>query len=350
MGDQPSGSSDDQAGDQEAETQSRCVNGAKPSFEYVPAIDGLRAIAIGAVIACHNFGLPTYFGVDVFFAISGFLITTLMWRELEAGSYRARVFYLKRVIRLMPALAVTVLASAVALLVVGFDTRQTLLGGLFALLYLTPFAPAFGVYGAFGHTWSLAIEEWFYALWGVMIPDLFRQHSRQTLGVAFIAMWAATLVIPDGLTYSAVLARGGGILLGAGVALVVVNHGSRGTTLWMLGGVACFVSAFVGAELGLSGRIVTMSAAAAGALICVGAAHGGGRWLGVWPLAWVGRWSYELYLVHYPILVISVNMAGGLDHLTAWLAMLISMVAAASLHYSFRPLQRQWRRRALVNA
>lgn len=324
-------------------TRARIRTAERSRLGYVPAIDGLRAVAVLAVVACHNFGWPTHFGVDVFFAMSGFLITTLMWDELQDRRYSRKVFDLKRIVRLMPALMLTLIAAAPIMVALGFDTRTTMLGALFALFYVTPFAPTIGVYGAFGHTWSLAVEEWFYLLWGTMLPDLFTQYSKQVLGAGFIAIWAGTIVLPDDMGYASVLVRGAGILLGAGAALLIMGRTVRAPRACVWLGVAWFGGAVLLTSYGTSVRLATMAAALAGTLICVGAVGGGSRWLGVAPLAWMGRWSYELYLVHYPILAIVVFMLGGLTTRAGLAAMAVALIVAAAMHHLVAPFQKQWR-------
>ena len=158
-----------------------------PSFGYVPALDGVRAFAVLAVVALHggthlNGG---FIGVDVFFVLSGFLITTLLLQEWRArGDFRLRAFYVRRARRLLPALALTLVG--VTVLVAAFAWYYD--GGVrygFAVLsvifYAGNWVAAFTVHqGALGpltHTWSLAIEEQFYLLWPLLLLFFFGRVS-----------------------------------------------------------------------------------------------------------------------------------------------------------------------------
>lgn len=157
---------------------------------YNPALDGLRAIAVLMVIEYHGpwhtLGWTGYLGVDVFFVLSGFLITSILLREQAAGGIRLGQFYLRRARRLYPALCVLV----VALLAVGLIEWR---GATKALLYVGDYMQPSG---ALAHTWSLAVEEHYYLLWPLAIPALVRMkrpHAIALLAVAYVAAsaWAA---------------------------------------------------------------------------------------------------------------------------------------------------------------
>ncbi len=165
-------------------------------FAYEPQLDGLRACAVLAVIVHHaptRVGEGGYIGVDVFFVLSGFLITTLLTRELAAtGHVSFRDFYVRRIRRLGPALlAVTGAVVAVWLIVPTVSNRAgTLRGAPIALLYVSSWVAAFQTtsLGWFGHTWSLSVEEHFYLLWPLAFLALARRSPRllawATVGVA----------------------------------------------------------------------------------------------------------------------------------------------------------------------
>src|SRR5919198_6163322 len=137
-----------------------------------PALDGIRGVAIAAVVAQHAFGIPTagYLGVDLFFVLSGFLITTLLLEEhAESGAISLRAFYRRRALRLLPALFVAISVLLLVELVLAATGRGHLrreaTGALFGVAYVTDFARVYSsrVHAhTLDHLWSLAVEEQFY--------------------------------------------------------------------------------------------------------------------------------------------------------------------------------------------
>jgi peptidoglycan/LPS O-acetylase OafA/YrhL len=144
------------------------TRGATRPGGYNPALDGLRALAVLAVLAFHmNVLSGGYLGVDLFFVLSGFLITGLLLAESDrTGSVRLRGFYIRRAFRLMPAVWLMTAVSLGGVLLLGWNagaTRRSFLESaaatlLFANDYLQARQPAAGW---FGHTWSLSLEEQF---------------------------------------------------------------------------------------------------------------------------------------------------------------------------------------------
>ena len=155
-------------------TEEKRLPQASPLFHlgYQPALDGLRGYAVLWVIAFHYslpFGRDGLFGVDIFFALSGFLITVLVMEEWErTGSIQLRFFYARRILRLFPALVVMLVAlSAIA-------PRAYLVSTLF---YFTNWIKAFHLQPEslyLDHTWSLSIEEQYYMLWPVLLLTMLR--------------------------------------------------------------------------------------------------------------------------------------------------------------------------------
>src|SRR5437870_3191319 len=181
-----------------------------PRLNYVPALDGLRAVAVIAVLlyhgAVHSFG-GGFLGVDVFFVISGYLITCLLLGEWRStGRVQLRRFWLRRARRLLPALLLVL--AAVALFTLAFlpDEVSKLQGQTFAALgygenwYLIfhhqSYFESFGRPPLLQHLWSLAVEEQFYLLWPLLLTaGLRRWGKRRTFKAVVIGGAVSTLLM-----------------------------------------------------------------------------------------------------------------------------------------------------------
>ena len=168
---------------------------APDPFRYFPELDGIRALAVVAVVAFHA-GLPFseggFLGVDLFFVLSGYLITSLLIREHRlTGRISIRNFYIRRALRLLPALLVVLVAcGAYRVFAGGVLGRNTMLGVGTSLTYLSNWVLATGRYdiGLLSHTWSLSIEEQFYLVAGPTLAFLLaRQFGLRALMVAFLS-------------------------------------------------------------------------------------------------------------------------------------------------------------------
>jgi peptidoglycan/LPS O-acetylase OafA/YrhL len=174
---------------------------------YRPDIDGLRAVAVIAVVLYH-FRVPPFtggfVGVDVFFVISGFLITRLIWSEIGAGNFSFVNFYERRVRRILPALFAMLAVATIAAVVLLFP--QMLVNYAMSLIATAGFVSNFHFFGATGywaptaaeqpllHTWSLAVEEQFYLIFPLLLI-LFRGRSRATLLWSVVVGWALSFAI-----------------------------------------------------------------------------------------------------------------------------------------------------------
>ena len=212
-------------------------------------LDGLRAIAVTTVIAFHFVPglLPGgYIGVDVFFVISGFLITTLLLRErAETGRIILRKFWLRRARRLLPALALVVLASSTAALVIGGDVlvrigTQVLGAATFSYnwigiasnaSYFDDTTPEL-----FRNLWSLAVEEQFYLVWpvAILLLVLVRRRGIQLAIVAALALGSIAAMVallsagaPPTRLYYGTDTHSFGLAIGAGLALLMINNSPR---------------------------------------------------------------------------------------------------------------------------
>jgi len=274
-----------------------------------------------------------YIGVDVFFVLSGFLITMLLLQDYGKGEMGLRRFYLLRAARLLPALAVVCAVVGVGYVILrpsAPETRETLYGVLAALTYTAAWFTAFSTHrlGWIGPTWSLSVEEHFYLLWPVVLrwlwsPDATRLFRRVSFIVALaLASRVAGAVLGASARhlYFGPDFRAEQLLLGcvlataffAGLGLkrtrwdgVVVAAG----IVWLLG---ALVSPAFGSGLMVpapssqfynSGGSTAIAFASAVVIRHLLIREDGGvaRVLSIKSLVWVGRRSYGLYLWHYPI-------------------------------------------------
>jgi peptidoglycan/LPS O-acetylase OafA/YrhL len=264
---------------------------------YRPELDGLRGVAVLAVVVAHAWPalLPGgWVGVDLFFVLSGYLITRLMIEERDrTGRVDLRAFYRRRVLRLAPAL---VLLLAV-LLAVGTATP-----GQAATVYLTNWVLAFGGdAGALDHTWSLAVEEQFYLLWPVGFL-LLRHRPKVIVGiVAAVVVWRFALAAggaSDYRTYAGFDTRADALLIGCLLAFLPISHRLRWAAVALL--------VVVGVAVPHDNPVMAFggyTAVAVAAAVVIAAATGPWAWALSWrPLVRVGRVSYGLYLFHSPIM------------------------------------------------
>lgn len=283
---------------------------AASPLAYLPALDGLRAIAVLLVLAYHArvpFTPGGFIGVDLFFVLSGFLITRLLFAEQErSGGIDVGRFYLRRLRRLYPAL---LLMLAAYLLVAPriwpeFDhARDALLAGTYVANWsiIAIQAPV-----VLSHTWSLAVEEQFYLLWPLLITWLPRQHRLRALVVLFLVatLWRVATGLsglPGWAVYLRFDTRLSGMVLGACIAAlpVVLTHPRR----WVWAGLIAVAAITLWARWLDPAYLrigITFSELAAAVLIVGALQHPGG--LAHPALAWIGRLSYGMYLWHYPLM------------------------------------------------
>lgn len=303
----------------------------KNTVEFRPDIEGLRGIAILLVLLFHA-GLSWtpggFIGVDVFFVISGFLITGKLWRESQQpGGLNIAKFYAWRIRRLLPAALVAVaLISLVGLLIAApLDRSELAADGAASALSIANmrfigsvdyFAPTSSP-SPFLHFWSLSVEEQFYLVWPALIVLLtWRGGSSRRLIAALLIGVVASFALSMWLT-DASPARAFYLLptrvwqLGVGglLALVGVVGTSRRAGALAWAGLAAVAVAGVAltAEMPYPGLAALLPTAGAVALLYGGAAPSGpARLLAAAPLRFLGKISYSLYLWHWPLLVLPI--------------------------------------------
>jgi peptidoglycan/LPS O-acetylase OafA/YrhL len=318
---------------------------------YQPGLDGVRALAIIAVIAYHasymRLGGLGAAGVTIFFVLSGFLITRLLLHEHGAhGAISLRRFYARRALRLFPALLVMVAVTTV--LTWASDPRAVVNAGR-ALSYVGDWWLVFsdGLGNPLGHSWSLAVEEQFYVLWPALLIGLLALRGRA-------ALIGATGLLAAGVALNALYPWSDGaghmfghfgafqaasILVGVVMAFVSLPRIRFGAPLIVIAAlIVIVVSAQYPDETW--NRSADFAFAGAGVLLIIGGLSGGP--LSMQPLPYMGRVSYSWYLWHGPVLHLGV---WGGPQWPLWLGILVSLGAAmASYHFVERPVLR-WRDR-----
>lgn len=310
------------------------IQSANPTrFAYRPDIDGLRAIAVLAVVIFH-LGFESleggFLGVDVFFVISGFLITSIIAPKMAAGTFSFKDFYLGRIRRLIPPALVTVVLTfiAAAFILDPADLiamAKSAIAATFSVSNILFFTEA-GYWDAQSelkpllHTWSLGVEEQFYLIWPLLVLGFWKLSPKRNLAWAFglatliglfVSEWilrvspsAAFYLLPArffefsiGATFafigkSALWERAGSpylrLCLGLVGLLVLL------ATIWIYDGATPFP--------GINALLPCLATAA---LLLSGSGSGAtpilGHLLGNALMTWIGRLSYSLYLVHWPV-------------------------------------------------
>ena len=349
---------------------------------YLPGLDGLRALAVLAVVAYHEqvgWAPGGLLGVGVFFTLSGYLITDLLLGQWsEHRRLNLRDFWLRRARRLLPAVFV-MLAVVTAWVTIADRARLAGLRGAVAAAatyssnwfligssgsYFARFAPP----GPLDHLWSLAVEEQFYLIWpwllllGLACLRLRRPGTAAALALPVLALAAASAVAMAVLyqpgmdptrVYEGTDTRAFGLLIGAALAMIwsssrqAKSAASARILLDGAGLVGLAVIALMIWRVGqyspfaYRGGLVVLSLATAAVLAAV-ALPGSlvGSMLGWGPLRWIGVRSYGIYLWHFPVIVLTSPANSGEDLPRAGLQVAASIaLAAASWRFIEEPVR-----------
>ncbi len=330
-------------------------------FRYNPALDGLRAVAVVLVISDHccvpGFD-QGYFGVDLFFVLSGFLITRLLKDEIDAtGRVDLWRFYLRRLLRLTPPLLLFLTAYSLVApwLWPQFDILLHMRDAGLAGFYLSDYSQAFWHNPkVLIHTWSLAVEEHFYLIWPFAVLLLVRIEPRWRLvGLFGIYLLASAWRVYEyetvgwDATYYRFDTRIGGLVCGALLAISLQHKGpiseraanAAGLFAWA-GLVLCLAIGFWDAPWSLMVMPNLVHMAAFGLLISASTKT---SWvssiLSAPPLVGIGIISYGMYLWHYPAALYFRELTPW--YLTGPIVLSFSVVMATVSYLTIeRPLQR----------
>lgn len=342
-------------------------------MNYRPDIDGLRAVAVLAVVIFH-LGVPGfeggYVGVDVFFVISGYLITSIILAQHTAGRFSFAQFYARRVRRLFPPLIATVLATtlACAAILEPYDMiayGRSAVATLFSVSNILFFSEA-GYWDSASelkpllHTWSLGVEEQFYLLWPATIVGLLTWRGPRGLGLPLLTITAAGVALC--IAYTTIDAAAAFYLLPFRVfqfalgALVVplaatalarqLLHARWGPVSAMGAGLLLILFAVFTFD---ADTLFPGSAALVPSLGTALVLFAGSQWASASPAntqrplaglldnplsLWVGRASYAMYLVHWPMVALYYYEAGREPTASAQVWLAVGIVAATwLLHY-----------------
>jgi peptidoglycan/LPS O-acetylase OafA/YrhL len=364
-----------------ADSDESPVTGPRPG--YVPALDGVRALAVAAVLGFHG-GVSWlgggFLGVDAFFVLSGYLITGLLLAEWQrTGSLDLVAFWGRRARRLLPALVVVVatVAAAGPALLPASELERLRQAAWATLLYLNNWNLVVGDGDYFAqtaapspleHTWSLAIEEQFYVLWPVVLVLVLRaRHPLRSLVLVCAAgVLASVLVLgamhdpfDPGRVYYGTDARGASLLVGAALAALLTR---RGVLPALAANRSCrsvlAVLALVGAGVTLwawtnlrgadpllyRGGLLATALAVVAVLAHVAVVPNGltARVLSLPPLPLLGLVSYGIYLWHWPLFIAINADRTGLDGTPLLVVRCAATVVVATASYLIveRPIRR----------
>lgn len=307
--------------------------GQNSIINYRPDIDGLRAVAVISVLLYHA-GFPLikggYIGVDIFFVISGYLITKILHKEVTSDSFSIAKFYERRALRIFPALFVVLASTTVAAYFIFLPSQ--LVGYSKSLIATISFVSNFFFLGQENyfvvpaaswpllHTWSLAVEEQFYLFFPLMFYACHRWFASRVLNFTIVLALISfvsclyLMEVDKSLAFYLPFSRAWELAVGAILALnavpsartVILRHVLAGA-----GAVCILISLFVYNKATSFPGVSALLPCLGGALIIYSGSHKDTfvyRFLSLKPIVWIGLVSYSLYLWHWPVIVFYRNL------------------------------------------
>lgn len=299
---------------------------------YRPDIDGLRALAVISVVIFHfnpNWLPGGFIGVDIFFVISGFLITGIVYKEVELGKFSFKKFFMRRVRRILPAALFVTLVTLVfgAIFMLPEDVKDlsesafasTLsLANVYFWLFLDNgyFATSTDTVPLL-HMWSLGVEEQFYLIWPAMLLIIYKLGGPRKLLLSAIILCTAFFILSEHyartapeFAYYMLPSRAGELLVGC--LTYMLTRGNRkgisslSSLLLSTSGALLIAWSFIYVDKGSNFPGVVSLAPTVGAALIIASGSLGksllGKFLSLSPIVWIGLLSFSLYLWHWPIL------------------------------------------------
>lgn len=337
------------------------------STGYRPDIDGLRALAVFCVIFFHlDFSAfpGGFIGVDVFFVISGFLITRLIYADALQGRFSLREFYLRRVRRILPALyftyAITLFFSLLLLTPVHFKEYAKELVSSLAFISNMHFWKQAGYFDTQSitkpllHTWSLSVEEQFYLLWPLALCALLRRKGLVAVQALLLCVAAASLVLNQVFAghkmvlFYLIPFRLYEFCIGAAMVWLVAKQPAKGWVhepLLLLGlAMIAYAALSYSKDMAFPGAHALVPCLGAALVIYSGHARRAGLLLRNRLCVGIGLISYSLYLIHWPAIVFyKYYRFEDITLAESWLLVVFSLAAAAAMYrWVEQPFRRGW--------
>lgn len=305
-------------------------------MQYRPEIDGLRALAVVPVVLFHlgyGFISAGYYGVDVFFVISGYLITKILTKNIEEGTFSMFDFWVRRVKRLLPALLTVLLLSLIVIPALIFKpVVKEVVGDVFPAMFsyfnfhaLWDFGNYWGTKSNnsfFLHVWSLSVEEQFYILYPLFLFLSFKYFKGYLWPILFITLCSFLIFVfkigeNRDFTFYMLPTRIWELSLGGLVSLITIDTNHRPkvfSSLSILGILLVVLSYFIGGEI-ISYFVLLPTLGAV--LILLSSSHHNiaGKVLSQKLFVTVGKLSYSIYLWHWVLIVLFKNMEYQLHHM-----------------------------------
>jgi peptidoglycan/LPS O-acetylase OafA/YrhL len=346
------------------QSETETIAARQPHLQYRPDIDGLRAVAVLSVVVFHfreSFLANGYLGVDIFFVLSGYLITAIIAREVANGQYTLRRFYERRIRRIMPALLVlliaTTIAAAIILLpsdLIGYGKSLASTLGFVSNIYFWRDTNYFAPDAAFKpllHMWSLAVEEQFYIFYPILLVGALRYFKRFVFWL-ILALFLTSFALNLALNYvgggspaffmfptRAWQLCGGALLALAPASYVFVNQ-AKG---FAIAGLILLLAGLFLPTADYFGIIPTGTPVVLGTMLLIWSGNeqqpAFNKLLSTAPFVSIGKISYSLYLWHWPIVVYwqyyQVRPLSVFQIIVAFAGMIA--LAFLSTHYVERP-------------
>ncbi len=351
---------------------------AQGEMGYLPGLDGLRALAIIGVLLYHAGFDPLpggFLGVDVFFVLSGFLITSLILEQFQrSGTINFKQFYLGRARRLLPALFLMLVVVGIAVALVYRDSAASFRAdALASIFYINNWWYIIADHSYFeftgrpallNHLWSLAVEEQFYLIWPFITFLVIRRFSRRAVGLVALfgalasTVWMFVIATSQGMpefadpsrAYFGADSHAMGLLIGAALAtvwrpgrlpLTIARPARIGLTAAGFGSIVLIIAFYAFSSefnpfLYRGGFLVLALVVAGTIALATHPALPLGAWLGIAPLRYLGQRSYGIYLWHWPIFMVTrPGQDIPLDGLPLFAFRMFLTLAIAELSYRF---------------